>query len=361
MTMQIHSPVQAAPPAAREYRTRGDRWTALCRRDRAADGRFVYAVKTTGVFCRPACASRRPRSENVEFFDTAALASRAGYRACKRCAPAGDALPDPTVQAIVDACRLLEGDRARRSDELADRVGLSRAHFTRAFKRHVGVTPQAYRRRVLAERARGSLADAHSVTAAAYAAGYSSPSRFYEGIGRELGMAPREARRGAEGKQVHYAVRACSLGFVVVAFTDRGVCEVGFADSERAAIAALRERFPRATPAPGANLPVFIENVVAAVERPQSADVPLDIQGTAFQQRVWTELRRIPPGQTRSYAEIARALGTGPRAVARACASNRLAALVPCHRVVRSDGGLAGYRWHPERKRKLLRREAKRR
>lgn len=347
-----------ATARTRAYRKPDERWQALCLRDRAADGRFVYAVATTGVFCRPACASRRPLRSNVEFFDSSELAARAGYRPCKRCSPAAPAL-DATVQAIVAACRLLEGDRARRSDQVAAEVGLSRSYFVHAFKRHVGVTPQAYRRRVLAERAKNELPRARSITTAAYDAGYSSPSRFYAGAGRELGMAPGKALRGAPGEHVQYVAAACSLGFVLVAWTERGACDVCFADSERAAVASLLQRFPHAVHA-RRDAPAWIARVIAAVERPQSLDVPLDIRGTAFQQRVWAELRRIPVGETRSYTDVARALGgdSHARAVARACAANRLALIVPCHRVLRSDGGLSGYRWRPERKRALLRREA---
>jgi AraC family transcriptional regulator, regulatory protein of adaptative response / methylated-DNA-[protein]-cysteine methyltransferase len=353
--------VLAMSSTSRAYQNSEQRWDALCRRDRAADGRFVYAVTTTGVFCRPACASRRPLRKNVEFFDSPAQAARAGYRSCKRCSPSETPTLDPTMRAIVKACRLLEGETIIRSDEAASEVGLSPSHFVRAFKKHVGVTPQAYRRRVLAERAKDELVRSRSVTGAAYAAGYSSASRFYEGAGRELGMTPRQAHKGALGQRVQYVVRSCSLGYILLAWTERGACDVCFDDSERAAVSALLERFPRATCARG-DAPPWIDRVIAAVERPQSLDVPLDIQGTAFQQRVWGELRRIPAGETRTYAEVARALGadSATRAVARAIASNRLALLVPCHRVIRGDGAISGYRWHPKRKQELLRREAER-
>jgi AraC family transcriptional regulator of adaptative response/methylated-DNA-[protein]-cysteine methyltransferase len=349
--------VQAAAP---RFATPAARWAAVLRRDRTADGCFVYAVKTTGVFCRPGCASRRPLQKNVELFDAPDRAQRAGYRACKRCAPSAVRPDHATLAAVVTACRLLEREQGVRSDELAALVGLSPAYFARAFKRHVGVTPQAYRRRVLAERAKHELGSARTVTSAVYDAGYGSASRFYAGAARELGMTPSEAQRGGRGQRVRYVVRRCSLGHALVAWTERGVCEVGLGDDTGELTAALRARFPQAEHA-RSDLPPWIERVLAAVERPHAVDVPLDIRGTAFQQRVWEALRRIPAGETRSYAQLALALGTpkAVRAVARACASNRIAVLVPCHRVVRSDGALSGYRWQPERKRALLQREAR--
>ena len=355
-----------AGSAAGRYATGAARWAALCQRDRAADGAFVYAVRTTGVFCRPSCAARQPLRANVVFFAEPAQARRAGYRACKRCAPEAGGGRDG-VAAIVQACRLLEREAATPSAQLASAVGLSGSYFVRAFKRHVGVTPQAYRRRVLAERAKNELGDARSVTDAVFDAGYASVSRFYAGAGRELGMTPRQARQGGPGQQLRYVVRRCSLGHVLVAWTARGVCEVGFGDRASEVVSALRERFAGAALA-RADVPAWIDRVIAAVEQPVTGtaaalNVPLDIRGTAFQQRVWEALRRIPVGETRSYAELARSLGapSAARAVARACASNRLAVVVPCHRVLRGDGSLSGYRWRPERKRELLRREAQQR
>ncbi|HMI94104.1 MAG TPA: bifunctional DNA-binding transcriptional regulator/O6-methylguanine-DNA methyltransferase Ada [Polyangiales bacterium] len=361
------APVQGRGAGAR-FATESARWAAVVRRDRSADGAFVYAVKTTGVYCRPGCASRRPLRKNVELFATPEQAQRAGYRACKRCSPSVAHAVDDTLAAVVEACRLLERAEGTRSDELAAAVGLSASYFARAFKRRVGVTPQAYRRRVLAERAKEQLGSARSVTRAVYDAGYASASRFYAGAARELGMTPSEAQQGGRGQLVRYVVRRCSLGHALVAWTERGVCEVGFGDDADEVTAALRARFPHAQHAQS-DLPAWIDRVLAAVERPQATasasaaalDVPLDIRGTAFQQRVWAALRRIPAGETRSYTELARALGSpaAVRAVARACASNRVAVLVPCHRVVRADGSLSGYRWKPERKRALLQREAR--
>jgi AraC family transcriptional regulator of adaptative response/methylated-DNA-[protein]-cysteine methyltransferase len=350
-------PLQPGKPVQR-FATPSARWAAVLRRDRTADGCFVYAVKTTGVFCRPGCASRSPLRKNVELFDAPEQAQRAGYRACKRCAPSAPRPADDTLAAVVAACRLLEREQGVRSVELAALVGLSPAYFARAFKRHVGVTPQAYRRRVLAERAKHELGSARSVTSAVYDAGYGSASRFYAGPARELGMTPSEAQRGGRGQRVRYVVRRCSLGHALVAWTERGVCEVGLGDDAGELAAALRERFPQAEHA-RSDLPSWIDRVLAAVDRPQAIDVPLDIRGTAFQQRVWAALQRIPAGETRGYAQLARELGAprAARAVARACASNRVAVLVPCHRVVAADGSLCGYRWKPERKRALLQRE----
>jgi AraC family transcriptional regulator of adaptative response/methylated-DNA-[protein]-cysteine methyltransferase len=324
-------------PVSLPFTSDEDRWRAVARRDEAADGRFFVGVKTTGIYCRPSCRSRQPLRKNVEFFRDVKEAVKAGYRACKRCRPDEVDPRQNLDRMLVQACRLLEaGDNGVRSDEVAARLGLNRNYFQRFFKRRTGVTPQEYRRRTLSERAKGELSKSESVTGAVYAAGYSSSSRFYEGAGRELGMSPREARAGANGRTVEYAVRPCSLGRLLVAWTDRGVCDVQFGESDAEVAESL-------------------------AERPHNRRIPIDIQGTAFQQRVWKELQRIPTGETRSYAEIARAIGapTSARAVARACAINRVAVVIPCHRVVRTDGDLSGYRWGRERKATLLRHEGK--
>jgi len=358
MNLQTTTDLQAVDSARNTFANPEQRWSALCARDASAEGRFVYAVVTTGVFCRPGCPSRRPLRANVRFFDTPALAAQAGFRPCKRCRPDAAPAASSTLQAIVKACRMLEAEGAVRTEQVAEQLGLSPSYLVRAFKRAMGITPQAYRRRVLAERARDGLAGASSVTEVAYSAGYASASRFYQGIGRELGMDPAEALAGAPGKRVQYAVRACSLGTMLVAWTERGVCEVCFEDEEDAAIATLRSRFPAASCAPTA-APGWVDQLLAAVERPQPLAVPLDIRGTAFQQRVWSELQRIPLGETRTYTDVACAIGEprAVRAVANACARNPVAVVVPCHRVVRSDGALSGYRWGRARKQELLRRE----
>jgi AraC family transcriptional regulator of adaptative response/methylated-DNA-[protein]-cysteine methyltransferase len=329
-----------------------DRWRALVDRASRADGAFVYAVKTTGVFCKPSCASRRPLRANVEFFARPEDAERSGYRACLRCKPTESA---PLARILVRACRALEADGIVRSEDIARAVGLSAFHFQRVFKKHMGVTPQEYRRRVIAERAKDELSSAQSVTEAALAAGYGSSSRFYDGAARELGMAARDVRGAVV--DVRFTVRACSLGRVLVAWTERGACDVAFGDSDDEVVGELRARFPSAELA-RARVPAWVDAIVAIVDaREDRRDIPLDIRGTAFQERVWRELRKIPRGETRTYAEVAREIGGSARAVGGACASNRLAVVVPCHRVVRADGEITGYRWGTERKRALLRRE----
>ena len=331
------------------------RWKALTERRREPAAAFVYAVATTGVYCVPWCASRRPRRENVQFFETPAAAERAGYRACKRCRPAE--APE-SARRLEEACRLLAELPHGSSAEVAAQIGLSPFYFQRFFKRQLGITPGAYRRRVLAERAKSALPAAGSVTEAIFDAGYGASSRFYAQAARELGMPPSAARSGARGEAVQYTVRPCAYGRVLIAFTTRGVCAVTLGDEERELIEQLSRRYPKARVV-HSDCPEWVAHVLDAIDNPGLQDIPLDIRGTAFQERVWSELRRIPAGETRSYAQIAAAVGDprAVRAVARACAENRVAVLIPCHRVVRSDGKLSGYRWGVERKRKLLERE----
>jgi AraC family transcriptional regulator of adaptative response/methylated-DNA-[protein]-cysteine methyltransferase len=317
----------------------------------------VYAVRTTGIFCRPSCASRAPRRENVAFYDSPEDAVAAGFRACKRCRPGEDDPARDAAKRVVAACRALEAD-AVSNGALADAAGLAETYFLRVFKAHTGVSPQAYRRRVLAERARESLGDAPTVVDGAIDAGYRSSTRFYDTVGRELGMPPASVLDKGKGESVSYAVRACALGRVLVAWTARGVCDIGFADDDAALIDDLRRRLPKATLASD-DVPRWVDDAIDVVDHGRVPGIPLDIQGTAFQERVWAELRRIPSGETRTYADVARAIGepSAHRAVARACATNRVAVIIPCHRVVRADGGLSGYRWGPDRKRRLLERE----
>jgi AraC family transcriptional regulator of adaptative response/methylated-DNA-[protein]-cysteine methyltransferase len=260
---------------------------------------------------------------------------------------------------IVEACRLLSSEEPMKTREVAEAVGLSDSYFQRCFKKHLGITPQQYRRRLLAERGREAIGRAASVTESIYEAGYSTSSRFYDGVGRELGMKPSVARAGGVGEEIHYVIAGCSLGQILIAWTKRGVCEVALADSARDLLSQLETHFPKAVLQPSEETR-WVRAVIDAVEMAAPADIPLDIRGTAFQERVWRELRAIPVGETRSYSEIAEALGApaAARAVARACASNTLAVVVPCHRAIRKDGALSGYRWGVERKRELLRREA---
>jgi AraC family transcriptional regulator of adaptative response/methylated-DNA-[protein]-cysteine methyltransferase len=267
--------------------------------------------------------------------------------------------PTRSTDAMVRACRLLASEDPVQTRELARAVGLSESYFQRCFKKHFGVTPQQYRRRLLAERGRDAIVAARSVTESIYEAGYSSSSRFYAGLGRELGMKPSRARAGAVGELIQYVISDCSLGHVLIAWTVRGVCEVAFTDCIDELVLRLEKHFPKAR-LEAAEETDWAKAVIDAVEMTSPADIPLDIRGTAFQERVWRELRAIPAGETRSYSELAEALGepSAARAVARACASNPVAVLVPCHRVIRKDGALSGYRWGVERKRELLRREA---
>lgn len=348
----------AAPPAAR-FATADARWEAVRRRDAAAAGAFVYAVKTTGVVCRPACASRAPRRENVLFFATVADAERAGFRPCRRCGAGRQA--GAAADPIATACGLLAADEEGvRAAAVAAAIGMTPASLARAFRRTLGVTPRQYRQRVLAARARTALREGGSVTDAIYAAGYSTSSRFYDGAGRELGMAPRDAARGGRGQTVRFTSRPSSLGTLGLAWTPRGLSDLFFVERAEDVADVVHRRWPEARRA-RATLPSWLDRVVAAVERPARADVPLDVQGTAFQERVWQVLRAIGPGETRSYADVAAALGMprAQRAVARAVGSNRIAVLVPCHRVIASGGGLGGYRWGTTRKAELLRREAR--
>ena len=340
-----------------------ERWQAVKRRDSTFDGTFLFAVRTTGVFCRPSCASRPAKRENVSFFSSVGEAEKAGYRACKRCRPDKLAAPDPQVQAVSQACeRIDQAEEAPKLAELAASAGLSPYHFHRVFKAITGVTPKAYAAERRARRAADKLRTAETVTEAIYDAGFNSSSRFYENTDARLGMTPGAVRRGGVGAVIRFAVGEASLGAVLVAATNKGVCAIMLGDDPHALVRDLQDRFPRAELEGGDHeFERMVAQVVGLVEAPgQRLDLPLDIRGTAFQQRVWAALSAIPAGKTATYKEIARAIGQpkAVRAVARACGANPLAIAIPCHRVVRSDGDLSGYRWGVERKRKLIDREA---
>jgi AraC family transcriptional regulator, regulatory protein of adaptative response / methylated-DNA-[protein]-cysteine methyltransferase len=360
-----------APPGSRVARAAGVAgaqapltpeacWQAVKYRDRRASGRFCYAVVTTGIYCRPDCGARLALRENVRFFATPDDAKAAGFRPCKRCRPDEEA-PDARLHAVMAACRAIEAaETPPRLHELAAGCGLSAHHFHRLFKKFTGVTPKAYADACRTGRLRKELLAAPSVTGAIYAAGYSSSSRFYEAADAVLGMTPASYRKGGEDMEIGYAAGESALGTVLVAGTARGVCAIFLGGGEAELADALKQRFPRAVIHASAALADKLDAVVRHIERPaDSLDLPLDIQGTAFQRRVWEALMEIPCGKTASYAEIARRLGQpqASRAVAQACASNTLALAVPCHRVVRSGGALSGYRWGVERKRQLLERE----
>ncbi|WP_091717566.1 bifunctional DNA-binding transcriptional regulator/O6-methylguanine-DNA methyltransferase Ada [Methylobacterium phyllostachyos] len=339
------------------------RWAALMARDAGADGTFVYAVRTTGVYCRPSCPSRKARPENVSFHRTCADAEAAGFRPCRRCRPDEPDLAARRAEAVVRACRRIESsETAPTLAALARDAGLSAYHFHRVFKAAIGVTPKGY---AAAHRAAGlaaQLPGAASVTETLYAAGYGAASRFYVQGAPRLGMAPAAYRKGAAGLRIRFGIGACSLGAILVAATDRGVCTILLGDTPEPLLQDLQDRFPGAEIVGGD--PAFegwMARVIGFVEMPgRGLDLPLDIRGTAFQQRVWEALRKIPVGSTATYAEIARAIGlpAATRAVAQACGANPVAVAIPCHRVVRSDGALSGYRWGVARKRDLLLREA---
>ncbi len=349
--------------AAASYATDDARWAAVQRRDRNADGQFYYSVRTTGVYCRPSCAARRALRDNVRFHASCAEAERAGFRPCKRCRPNEAAFEDPRAAAVASACRLIErAESAPSLDALAEAAGLSRFHFHRVFKNLTGVTPKAYAAAHRAQRMREALPKSATVTEAIYGAGFNSSGRFYETSSQRLGMTPSDFRAGGEGATIRFAVGACSLGSVLVAATGKGVCAILLGDEPEALVRDLEDRFPRATLI-GADreFEQWVAKVVGLVEAPAlGLDLPLDVRGTAFQQRVWQALRDIPRGATVSYTELARRVGAPKaiRAVAQACAANPLAVAIPCHRVVRADGSLSGYRWGVERKRALLEREA---
>ena len=341
------------------------RWQAVRTRDRQAEGRFVFAVLTTGVYCRPGCPSRLPRRENVVFYRQAEEAARAGFRACKRCQPDAAPLRQRQAEAIARACRLIqEAEEPPSLAVLADAVGISRYHFHRLFKQFVGMTPKRYAAAHRSERVRQGLAQASSVTEAIFDAGYNASSRFYEASADTLGMTPSAYREGGRGMTIRYAVGTCSLGGILVAATDRGVCAIHFGDEPDELIRQLRDRFANADiRSGGQGFAETVARVVAFVEAPSSSfPLPLDIYGTVFQQKVWQALRTIPAGRTATYTEVARMIGqpTAARAVAQACANNHLAMAVPCHRVVRADGDLSGYRWGKARKEQLLNREGAR-
>jgi len=330
-------------------------WAAMRSRDRSFDGKFVTGVLSTGIYCRPSCAARHPKRENVRFFAKAEQAEAAGLRACLRCRPNDVARDEAAVKAVIDAIRMAES--TPKLDELADLTGYSPTHLQRIFKRETGLSPAAYARALRSERVKDALASGASVTEAIYDAGYGSASRFYEE--RKMGMKPSVWKNGGAGATVHWASVETTLGPMLVAATEKGVCCLSFGESEE----ELRKRFPKADLQQGGDdFQQLLDEVVAQVEAPcRPHNIPLDVQGTAFQEAVWQELRKIPEGQTRSYADIAAAIGKpkAVRAVGSANGANNVAVLIPCHRVVRSDGTIGGYAYGLEIKERLLAKEAK--
>lgn len=341
---------------------RDPRWAAVTARDTRADGQFFYSVRTTGVYCRPSCGARTPRPENVSFHATPEEAERAGFRPCKRCKPNEPPLARQHAALVATLCRHIEcADSAPSLRDLAELAQMSPHHLHRVFKAITGVTPARYAAAHRASRVREELHRGGRVTDALHQAGYGSSGRFYEQSARVLGMTPTDYRAGGANTLIRFAVGQCSLGAILVAATVRGVCAILLGDDPDALVRDLQDRFPKAALIGGdADFEHLVAKVVGVVEMPKlGLDLPLDLRGTAFQMRVWNALRDIPPGETMSYAKIAKGIGAprSARAVARACAANPLAVAIPCHRVVRRDGGLAGYRWGVERKRALLKRE----
>jgi len=349
------------------FSTGDTRWAAVQARDPAADGHFVYAVRTTGIYCRPSSSARLPKRENVEFFETAQAAEAAGYRASRRPAADRTAAAARRTALVADACRLIErAETMPNLGELAAQAGMSTFHFHRVFKAETGLTPKAYASAFRARRLREELGDpgtaGGTITDAIYGAGFNSDSRFYETAEARLGMRPRDYRDGGRNAEIRFAVGQCSLGAILVAQSQRGICAILLGDDPDRLVRELEDRFPKARLLGGDDgFEQLIAQVVGFIEAPAlGLHLPLDVRGTAFQERVWQALREIPPGTTVSYAEIAQRIGSpkAVRAVAQACGANPIAVAIPCHRVVRRDGDISGYRWGVARKRELLQREA---
>lgn len=352
------------PHRPARFDTDARRWQALVRRDRGADGHFYYSVASTGVYCRPSCAAKLAKRENVRFHATREQAERAGFRPCQRCRPGDAPLAERQQAAVAHACRLIEtADETPSLAALAQAAGFSAHHFHRMFKRFTGVTPKAYAAALRTRRVREGLANGRTVTDAIYGAGFHSGGRFYATSTEHLGMTPTAFRKGGAGTTIRFAVGESTLGAVLVAATEKGICAIFLDDDPDELVRHLQDRFPKADLVGGdAEFNQWVAQVVGFVEQPaRGLDLPLDIRGTAFQVRVWEALRRIPPGATASYNEIAERIGqpTAARAVAGACAANLIAVAIPCHRVVRADKSLSGYYWGVERKAELLKREQK--
>lgn len=342
-----------------KFSTDDARWKAVVDNNSSADGTFYYAVITTGVYCRPSCTSRLPNRANVEYFSTWDDAETAGYRACKRCNPKTDSKTLEIEKKIIHSCRIIEeSEVSLKLDEIATRVNLSPYHFHRLFKKIVGVTPKQYASRNQSQRFQKSLKTSPSVTDAIYSAGYGSSGSAYDKTQDQLAMKPREYRKGATGITINYGLAHCFLGWVIVAATDRGICAIEFGDDPDILPDQVQTRFPNAQlKKADIGFDSLIKEVVEFIKAPEDKfQLPLDIQGTAFQQRVWNVLRQIKPGKTLSYSDVANRIGNpnAVRAVASACASNKLAVVIPCHRVISKDGKVSGYRWGTERKKMLL-------
>lgn len=339
------------------------RWARIVQRDKTADGHLWYSVSTTGVYCRPSCPSRIANPKNVQLHESIESAKATGFRPCQRCNPEGPSLEYENAALVAKACRIIEESEEEPSlEELADRVGRSPSYFHRVFKAVTGLTPKNYAAAHRAEKVRQGLASGNTVTEAIYDAGFNSSGRFYEKSTGMLGMTPSQYRAGGVNEEIRFAVGQTSLGAILVASSRKGVVSILLGDDPDKLVHDLQDRFPKARLV-GADrdYEALVARVVGFVEKPGvGLDLPLDVRGTAFQQRVWRALREIPVGETISYAEIAERIGSpqAVRAVAGACAANKLAVAIPCHRVIRNDGALSGYAWGVERKRVLIDREA---
>jgi len=347
-----------------KYASDDERWNAVVRRNANADGKFYYSVKTTGVYCRPSCAARVPKRDNVPFHASADAAERGGFRPCKRCRPTGPSLAEQYAAKVALACRTIEqAEDMPTLETLAKQAAMSPFHFHRVFSKVAGLTPKAYAVAHRAERVRQELPKRNTVTEAIYHAGFNSNSRFYADSSRMLGMTPKNFRNGGNGESIRYTIGACSLGSILVAASEKGVCAIFLGDDPSKLREELRRSFRKARLIAGdAKFDRVIGKVIDFIEAPKlSLNLPLDLRGTAFQRRVWTALREIPAGSTTSYSEVARRIGLpkAVRAVAGAIASNNIAVAIPCHRVLRAGGALSGYRWGVERKRALLNKESR--
>lgn len=344
------------PQAAAEF------WRATLERDLRADGKFFFAVRSTHIYCRPTCPARRPRRENAVFFRTPEEAEQNGYRPCRRCRPREQQEALSLVQQAAKLLAHADEDEAARLHLIARKLDTSPAKLRRAFHRMTGLTPREFAHAARLEKFKKLLREGMVITDALYACGYGSPSRIYEKTNAQLGMTPASYRKGGMGMKIAFAVAPSSLGKVLVAGTERGISAVYLGDDERSLVAALEKEYPRAEIQRATNSNTsWLKEILSRIEgHPPSVDLPLDVQATAFQRRVWQELQKIPRGVTRTYTQVARALGkpNSVRAVARACATNPTSIVVPCHRVIRTDGALAGYRWGLHRKQKLLERES---
>jgi AraC family transcriptional regulator of adaptative response/methylated-DNA-[protein]-cysteine methyltransferase len=341
------------------YLTDRERWDAVRHRERNADDTFVYSVKTTGVYCRPSCPARLARRENVAFHPTPKDAERAGFRACKRCKPNTLSARAEQAAIVAQACKLIvDAEEALALNALAQAVGISPSHFHRMFKSMIGLTPKAYATAHRAKRIHRELSHPGTVTSAIYNSGFNSNGRFYAESNKRLGMKPTEFKAGGEGATIRFAVGECSLGSILVAASNLGICSIAIGNAPDKLVTELQDRFPNAELIGGdKQFERMVARVVAFVDNPAvGLELPLHVQGTAFQQRVWKALCEIPYATTCTYSELAQKLGrpNATRAVAGACAANNLAVAIPCHRVVRTDGSLSGYRWGIERKEKLL-------